>query len=235
MQRLSKHVNESRTEATYRKLEELIVEGQLAPGRRLAETELAERLGVSRTPVRSALQRLQQEGYVETTGTDLRSGPVVVPLKKEDATDLFYVLGAVEGLAARKCAELSEEERQPVVQQLRRVNRELAELGKEERPDRRGWLSLDTEFHGTYVEAAGRPRLQKIQRAIRRQAERYFHVYVSLHRYEVNISVAEHRAIISAIEAGQPDWTEKAVQDNWRNAAKRLRRDIDEIGERGSW
>ncbi|MFQ5690871.1 MAG: GntR family transcriptional regulator [Gemmatimonadota bacterium] len=226
---------ESRTAATYRKLRRLVVEGRLAPGRRLSETELAGKLRVSRTPVRSALQRLEQEGYVETTGHGLRSGAVVVPLTKKDAKELFYMLGAVEGLAARECAELSEEKRRPVVEELRRINRELAKLGKEERPDMTVWLGLDTEFHGTYVEAAGGPRLQKFHNSIRPQAERYARMYVATHRHEINTSVGEHRAIISAIESGQPDWAEEAVENNWRSAANRLRRDIDEMGERGGW
>ncbi|MFB6240160.1 MAG: GntR family transcriptional regulator, partial [Gemmatimonadota bacterium] len=55
-----------RSGETYTRLRELIVRGQLAPGSRIIETDVAERLGVSRTPVRSALQRLEQEGFIES-------------------------------------------------------------------------------------------------------------------------------------------------------------------------
>lgn len=70
------------TEA-YQRLRELIVHGQLAPGTRVVESEVAERLGVSRTPVRSALQRLANEGYVVTPDGNRQSRSTVAPMTRE--------------------------------------------------------------------------------------------------------------------------------------------------------
>jgi len=225
---------ESRTQATYRRLRELIIQGGLSPGRRLVETEVAEKLGVSRTPVRSALQRLEQEGYVEVRSGEGRDRPVVAPLTKRDARELFYLMGALEGLAARGCARLEEAGRERVVRELKRVNRQLAGFGVGD-ADRADWFRLDTEFHGLYMEAAAGARVARLHATIHPQARRYVLAYVTMPHYESDVSVQEHRAIVAAIEAREPDWAEEAVESNWRNAEKRLRRAIEEMGERGSW
>ncbi|MFN8581068.1 MAG: GntR family transcriptional regulator [Gemmatimonadaceae bacterium] len=94
----------ARPEQVYQKLRELIVRGQLAPGSRVIETDVATRLGVSRTPVRAALQRLQQEGFVVDTPSLQQSRPTVAPMTKEDARELFNILAEIEGLAARMAA-----------------------------------------------------------------------------------------------------------------------------------
>lgn len=227
--------SESRTAATYERLRELIIQRQLAPGRRLVETELAEKLGVSRTPVRAAIQRLEQEGYVETKGREGRGRQVVAPLTKGDARELFYLMGALEGLAARECARKDEAARESIVEALRRINGEIADLSGEERPERDRWFRLDGEFHGAYLEATEMTRVRRLHSSIRSQARRYVLAYVTGHRYEIHTSVREHRVIIAAIEAGEPDWAEEAVENNWRNAEERLARDIEELGERGGW
>ena len=87
----------ARPELVYRKLRELIVRGQLAPGTRIVETDVAQRLGVSRTPVRGALQRLQQEGYILDSPSLQQSRPTVAPLTREDARELFSIVAEIEG------------------------------------------------------------------------------------------------------------------------------------------
>ena len=87
----------------------------------------------------------------------------------------------------------------------------------------------------TYVEAAARTRLLNWHDAIKPQAERYARVYVSALVDEIATSVQEHAAIVEAIGAGDADRAQRAVQTNWRNAAVRLSRVIDSVGERGSW
>ena len=74
----------SRPEQVYARLRDLIVQGLLAPGSRIVETEIASRLGVSRTPVREALQRLQQEGYVMGSPGAQQSRLTVAPLTRDE-------------------------------------------------------------------------------------------------------------------------------------------------------
>src|SRR5690625_9106 len=100
-----------RESSVYERLRELIVHGRLAPGSRIIETEIADRLSVSRTPVRSALQRLQQEGYIVSVSSGKQARPMVAPLTQGDAWEVFDIVGGVEGLAGRLAAALGERER----------------------------------------------------------------------------------------------------------------------------
>ena len=96
----------SRPEQVYARLRDLIVQGLLAPGSRIVETEIAGRLGVSRTPVREALQRLQQEGYVMGAPGAQQSRLTVAPLTRDDVYELLNIVGALEGLGARGAAQI---------------------------------------------------------------------------------------------------------------------------------
>ncbi len=110
---------QDRPDRVYRELRELIVSGRLAPGSRLVETLAAERLGVSRTPVRSAFHRLQREGYaVPAKHGDERQRLVVAPITADDAADLFHIVGELEGLAGYYAAGLERERRTLIVKEL---------------------------------------------------------------------------------------------------------------------
>src|ERR671939_877763 len=98
----------SRPDQVYARLRDLIVQGSVAPGSRIIETEIATRLGVSRTPVREALQRLQQEGFVNGTPGAQQSRLTVAPLTRDDVHELLDIVGALEGLGARRAAAMSD-------------------------------------------------------------------------------------------------------------------------------
>src|SRR5579859_5248954 len=115
----------SRPDQVYARLRDFIVRGLLAPGSRIVETEIAERLGVSRTPVREALQRLQQEGYVLGSPGAQQSRLTVAPLTRDDVTELLNVVGALEGLGARAAASMTSAPRQALVRDLRTLNTEF--------------------------------------------------------------------------------------------------------------
>lgn len=222
-------------DSAYRQLRELIVHGQLAPGTRLVEADLAERLGVSRTPVRSALHRLQQEGYVVASNRMRQSRLAVAPLTKEDARELYWIVGHIEGLAARLAAESSFEARQKLLTTLRPFNEQLRALAQAGRSVPNRIFELDMNFHRTLVEAAAGPRLLALHAAIKPQTERYWRLYASAIIDELGLSVREHEDILQALERGDPDGAEQAVRLNWTNGAERLCRVIDSLGERGSW
>jgi DNA-binding GntR family transcriptional regulator len=226
---------DDRVSTTYRRLRELIVRGRVAAGARLIETELASRLGVSRTPVRAALLRLEQEGYILSPGAGLRARPTVVALTREDAAELFNIIAEVEGLAARRAASLPLPERRRLVRELRRLNAGLLKAAMARRPDPNRLFRLDEEFHAHYVHHAAGPRLLALHQSIKPQAERYVRVYVNALVDEIGTSVAEHNVIIRAIESGNADAAQRAVETNWRNAAERLGRVILTMGEHGSW
>lgn len=222
-------------ESAYRRIRNVIVNGKLAPGSRIVATEVAERLGVSRTPVRTALQQLRQEGYVVRLGEGKYSGVAVAPLTGDDARELFLVMGQLEGLAARECAGESRGERLEVVERMRRNNTALEEAVGEEHPDPVEIFRLDRDIHQAFVDVGAGPRLTTLHGMIKPQAERYVRFYVRALIDQIEPSVEEHAEIILCLEDGRPDEAERSVKANWKSAARRLSTVIDQQGELGSW
>jgi DNA-binding GntR family transcriptional regulator len=227
---------QDRPDMVYRELRELIVSGRLAPGTRLVETFAAQRLGVSRTPVRSAFHRLQREGYaVAANEGDERQRLIVAPITAVDASDLFHIVGELEGLAGYYAAGIEREERLPFVRELESLNNEMLVESQGAEMDNYKVFQLDAAFHRRYVVEAAPPRLLALHDAIKPQAERYARIYVSALTDKLDLSVTEHSVIITAIEAGDRETAQRAIQTNWRNAAKRVGALIAEWGESGGW
>jgi DNA-binding GntR family transcriptional regulator len=219
----------------YSQLRDAIVHGRLAPGMRVIESDIAKRLGVSRTPARSALHRLEQEGYIVSAGWDNERRLMVAPMTQDDARELYQIIGAIEGLAARLAAKRPAKTRGLLVGRLRRVNEDIAVITRGARPDPAHHLELDTAFHRAYVEFGAGPRLLALHQAIKPQAERYNRLYTTALPTTTGRSVVEHEAIVRAIEAGRGAAAEAAVQRNWSNAADRLSTVIESFNERGLW
>src|ERR1039457_6414121 len=91
----------------FREIRELIVHGRLSPGTWILEAELAERLNMSRTPIRGAIHWLQREGYILEHRNAKKSRMIVAPLTKEDASELYIIIGRLEGIAGRGVAGLA--------------------------------------------------------------------------------------------------------------------------------
>lgn len=225
----------SRPEQVYGRLRELIVQGQLGPGSRIVETDVAERLGVSRTPVREALQRLQQEGYVLSAEHSQQSRLTVAPLTRADVHELLDIVGALEGLAGRAAAQLRTGARNALVRQLEDANSAFLAAAATDVTGQTMLYEADERFHGAVVEAGSGPRLLALHAAVKPQAERYIRMYVSLLVSDVTRSSGEHENIIAAIASGNAAAAQAAVEQNWRHAADRLGKVIEVSGELGTW
>lgn len=218
----------------YQTLQLVIVRGQLAPGSRISERIIADRLGLSRTPVRSALHRLEQEGFVAASGLGRERRLFVAPLTMNDGREVMFIVGHLEGLAARTAALLSAARRREIATSLREANAQLSaeSLG---RGDVDRFFEHDHAFHSRFVEGVVGPRLLALHRAIKPQSDRYSHLYVSVLRDQIATSVKEHEKIAASIAKGDADAAQRAAETNWHNAAERLTRTIAKQGERGSW
>jgi DNA-binding GntR family transcriptional regulator len=202
----------------------------------VVEAELAERSGVSRTPVREALQRLQHEGLiVASRGAENKSRLMVAPLTREDACELYSIIGRMEGLAGRRTATLGPSLRVELVRRLKGFNAALRKLAQAGRQNANRIFELDHNFHRQIVEASAGPRMLALHREIVPQAERYWRLYASAIVDQLGLSVAEHDRIIHAIEEGDGDSAERRIILNWRRGAERLSKVIATLGERGSW
>ena len=220
---------------TYQRLRRLIVEGHLGPGSRLVEAELAARFGVSRTPVRTALYLLHQEGYVEARGEGRQSRLTVTPMTQQDAIEVFGIVGEVEGLAARWAAGLDAGRRDALVAELGMLNDAMTAAASQSPPDPAETIRLDTAFHRAYVLAGAGRRLRSFHDSIKPQADRFIYLYYTTLTTEIMVSTREHEVIIRAIADGDAAGAQRAVQSNWENAAARLRKSIARLGERGVW
>ena len=219
----------------YQDLKALIASGRLAPGARLVEKEIAGRFRVSRTPVRAALDRLEQEGFVSTSPGLRHSLSQVAPLTRDDGVEVLGILAALEGEAARRAATLPDAERRRLVQALRAVNARLGASSRTRDAAPHSLQSLDDEFHRLFIAAGAGPRLAGLIESIRPQATRYSKIYTTLLVQRIRDSVAEHARLIRAIEHGDADVAEHTAEINHRNAGERLAEAIAHFGEQGSW
>ena len=174
-----------------------------------------------------------QEGYISDPGKGRQSRPFVAPLTKDDAQELFHIVGELEGLAAWRAAQVAHRRR--LVNKLNRLNGKLLSEIEGPGPSKERLHRVDTRFHRCYVEGGAGPRLLALHDAIKPQAERYTRLYIDALIDQIKLSVNEHQTTIDAIEDGDADRAQLAVQTNWRNAAERLGDVIERSGELGSW
>jgi DNA-binding GntR family transcriptional regulator len=219
----------------FRQIRELIVHGRLSPGTWIVESDLCSRLHMRRTPVRGALYLLQREGYVQEHRNASKSRMVVTSLTKEDATELYSIIGRIEGLAGKQAAALPEAARKDLAKKLKQINSQLQRIAQQRTLEGPGIFDLDRDFHHLVFSAGAGPRLTTLHQAIEPQAERYWRLYASSIINDLTSSTQEHEVIIDSLLAGDSARLEEALRRNWENGCLRLARVIDVFGERGSW
>ena len=230
--------NGTLADSAYSRLREGIVTLRLAPGTPLTEVELCARLGISRTPIRTALLRLHQEGLLLAAGRKRSGRFVVSPLTTDDMRELFLMVGALDGVAARLAAQLEEPRRKKLVERATTINEHLHRfLASSEASDIRAAQELDLRFHHVYEDAAAGPRLLAKLRALHARRERYVRVYTEalVQTHRVQESLDEHGSILGAILRGDADLAERSAVFNYRNALERYGRIVAIHGERGNW
>ena len=190
---------------------------------------------MSRTPVRGAIHWLQREGYIVEHRNTKKSRMIVAPLTKEDANELYLIIGHLEGIAGRGVAALPDAERKEISTQLRKLNGRLDLIAKGRDGHPGEIFELDRDFHRLIIKHGARAPMTTLHKAIEPQAERYWRLYASSIIKDLHLSVGEHEGIIKAIEAGDADRVEQGLQFNWLKGSERLSHVIDIFGERGSW
>jgi DNA-binding GntR family transcriptional regulator len=199
----------SRSEFVFASLRDAIWDGRFAPGERIPEEEIARSLGVSRTPVREALRRLQERGML-TVGAGRTL--VVAELSQQQVLELYAMREILEGSAARFAAQHANETEIDI------LNRLLGEFDKH-RDNPRMLVSLNRRFHRAICEAAHNryliATLDGMHDALALLNSNTFRV--PNRRSE---SDAEHARIVRAIERRNPDEAEKAARDHVRQAQR---------------
>lgn len=219
MHKLEIQDNNSLRANVFKELEQAILNGSFAPGDSLIEQRLSAELGVSRTPVREALRQLELEGLVKTVPN---KGAVVIGVSTKDILDIYSIRMKIESLAARWAAtNITDEELAAL--------REVVELQTfyVSRGDAMQVWNLDTRFHEIIFEACrSRPLRHTLSN---------FHHYIQKARElsfktagRARLSVEEHRAILEAIAAHDPDEAERLTAHHISMAQKNV---ADNLGE----
>jgi DNA-binding GntR family transcriptional regulator len=182
---------------------ERIVQGELAPGARIKETPLADELGTSRTPLREALIRLEQEGFVRS---ELAHGFTVEPLSGREVREIYPILWTLERLALRSSGSAV----YSLLDELARTN---ADLATAQEPEER--LVLDARWHETLLSHCPNRRLLAMLAHLRTAVRRYEHLFMA-DASLVAESVRQHEQVIAALQAREIDTAERLVEENWR-------------------
>jgi DNA-binding GntR family transcriptional regulator len=172
-------------------LRRLILAGELNPGERLVEDRLAQRLGVSRNPVREAIRVLATEGFVEVTP---RRGAAVARLPHDEAEELFDVRMALEGLTARLSARKVTPESSALLRKVLDSARVAVDEGRLDQV-----ADLNTAFHAAVAETAGNAYLNLVVGPMLRRAQ---WVFQQTARHRAPHSWTEHLGLYEAIAAG---------------------------------
>ena len=173
-------------------LREAILDGRLEAGVRLRQTALAERLGISRTPIREALTRLEHEGLIELLP---RGGVRAILLDADEAVELYDLREVLDGLAARLAAGRAD----PGV--LARLQKALARMAEcVERHDPGPWFRAHVSFHEEIVRAAANRPLGRLASVVRLSIRRFHPLLLKTER-RLDDAYREHRAIFDAIAA----------------------------------
>jgi DNA-binding GntR family transcriptional regulator len=135
-------------------IRDAILKGTLKPGERVSEPDLAERFGISRTPIREAFRQLESEGYLQVVP---RKGAVVASLSERDIEEFYAIKIILEGFAARMAADkLTEKE----IERLESINERLHEIAKG--GDVKTFFRVHNEFHEVFIKAAGNDKLSEM-------------------------------------------------------------------------
>lgn len=190
-------------------IREAIINGTLKPRERLMEIQLAEELGVSRTPIREALRKLELEGFIVMLP---RKGAYVADVSFKDIADVFEIRAALESLAAGLAAERITDE------ELEEMERHLVEKADAiARHDMTQLVEVDTKFHELVYRASRNDRLSMIINNLREQIQRYRSTSLA-YPGRMKQSLEEHRAIVEAIQSRDSQLARQLALEHIENA-----------------
>lgn len=198
----------------YRRLLEAVADGSLAPGQRIRQGEVAERLGVSRQPVSHALHLLKGQGLVEDSG---RKGFRVAPIDPVRLRQLYEVRGALDGLAARLAAGRAAGDGAGRAALQRALTAGQASGDGAPVPV---LVRVDTEFHQALYHLSGNPAFEEVTAPYWPHLRRSMAAVLAALDYRTQ-AWAEHAAIVARVLAGDGEGAERAAREHAIGAGRR--------------
>ncbi|MFN7933821.1 MAG: GntR family transcriptional regulator [Bryobacteraceae bacterium] len=202
------------SDGVYNDLLDAILKGKYKPGANLREEHLAEDLAVSRTPVREALRKLSEEGFVEYVPH--RGARLVTPTATL-AREIFQIREALEAVAAREASTRITIERLTKLRAHFETIRPRVAAGN--------WKDVGDILHDEIFAACGNHRLQQLVSVFRGQI-RWLQSISSQLPDRLQSAFREHESVLSALESHNPDWAESAIRAHIRNTLADLLRHL---------
>ncbi len=202
-------------EEVYNTLLGWIMEGELRSGEKLLDKELAEHLGVSRTPVREALRRLEDKGLVESAANRWTR---VSEVSIDEPVKIYPIIWTLEELAASQAISLMTGRDYTAMEQ---ANSKLREALAAENPVEAS--RADIEFHEVFIRCSGNPHLVSILHDLKISCRRVEVTYFEKDT-DGKYSLDEHYRILQALQQGDLDQSRTMIRLNWQNSLQRLQK-----------
>ncbi len=206
-------------DVVFKTLRDAILKGELEPGERLMEIHLANKLGVSRTPIREAIRMLEKEGLAVTIP---RKGAQVAQMTEKDLLDVLEIRDALDELAVSDACERMEEDD---FVQLEKAMKDFAEVTKTN--DVRAIVEADEAFHSVIYNATKNPKLGHIIKNLKEQMYRYRYEYVKQDKDYTDL-VEDHSKILDGLKRKDVDYVKKVMHDHLQNQVDSVSRVIRE-------
>ncbi|HEU4560050.1 MAG TPA: GntR family transcriptional regulator [Longimicrobium sp.] len=197
-------------EQVHRAIVGRILREEIGAGSRISDSVMAQELGVSRTPVREALLRMEREGFLEV---DVGRGFFVKPLSAREVAEIYPILWTLEVLALRACPPRGN----GAVAELDRINAELGEAGDD--PERR--IDLDMAWHRALLDGCPNERLLEMIAGLKAVIRRYEYAYMQ-NAGRIPVSTRTHHEIARALERGDREAAVPLLESNWRSTMDEL-------------
>lgn len=203
----TKPARQTAKESAFNQLQQWIIDGTLKPGEKLIDNELAQALGVSRTPIRESLQLLEVQGFVKMYPGKATQ---VTDVEKDSINELLPPLAALQALAAELAAPSISDH---IIEELTSINQEFADAVRSE--DYFTALKIDESFHQIIVDAAANSYISSITASLQAHVRRlFFHNSIIL----TEQSIEEHDKIIDMLKNNRADQASSLMRGNWLRA-----------------
>lgn len=200
-------VRMSAKERAFSQIQRWIIDGTLQPGEKLIDAELAESLGVSRTPIREAFQLLEVQGLVSThPGKETK----VTEIEKEDIFKMYSTMAVLQALAAEVTAKNIVPDQ---IEQLRAINLDFANSIKSGQAYQA--MEADEQFHNLIVELSDNPYIASFSASLQIHIRRFKYVFLKQPNTATHTSVEEHAQIISAFEKNDGELAHTLMKQNF--------------------
>ncbi|WP_141604066.1 GntR family transcriptional regulator [Terrilactibacillus laevilacticus] len=206
-QDFSSPIRQLAKDKAFNQLQQWIIEGTLEPGEKIYDKDISKALGISRTPIREALQLLAVQGFIEMRpGKETR----VTKIKKEDVLKVYPPLASLQALAAEEVAKIITLDQ---INNLKAMTNQYEDLIH--RHEQFKTMECDEKFHDFIVRLSNNPYIIEFSSILQLHIRRFKYIFHKKIEVAVTESLKEHRALIQAFEDHHPEKAATLLKQNW--------------------